>query len=134
MAYVPGERSIAAVNIDRVRRERRLALGSIIHKGGQSNANAMATIADFSNTKPRVDRNQDDMDQPLSQAVNKLMGTYQMEGKEYIFTSDYKHAFFMTPFQAEQLANSPYIFVDITYTGNKSMTRRSGQKYFGQFI
>jgi len=48
------------------------------------------------------------------------MGSYQMEGREYIFTSTYKHAFFMAPFQAEQLARASYIFVDITYTGNTS--------------
>ena len=47
MPYVPGEKSIAAINIDRVRRERRLALGSIVNSGGQSNASDIAAIINF---------------------------------------------------------------------------------------
>ncbi len=35
MPYIPGEQSIAAVNVDRVRREGRSALGKVAHDGGQ---------------------------------------------------------------------------------------------------
>ena len=35
MPYIPGEQSIAAVNVDRVQREGRLALGKVAHDGGQ---------------------------------------------------------------------------------------------------
>ena len=48
------------------------------------------------------------------------MGKYQIDGNEYLFITSHKYAFFMAPFQAEQLAHSCYIFVDITYTGNTS--------------
>lgn len=53
MPYVPGEKRIAAVNIDRVRRERRLALGSMLNSRGQSSANAIAAILKFPNIKKR---------------------------------------------------------------------------------
>ena len=118
MPYVPGEKSIAAINIDRVRRERRLALGSIVNSGGQSNASA--AIINFPNITNKVEGTQDEEEELLSNKVNEMMGSYQMEGREYIFTSTYKHAFFMAPFQAKQLARASYIFVDTTYTGNTS--------------
>lgn len=86
MGYVPGEKSIAAVNIDRIRRERRLAIGSI-YRGGQSNANALATIVDFPNIRLKVERDQDAEDESFSKKVNAMMGNYQMEGVEYTSTS-----------------------------------------------
>ncbi|CAB4021719.1 ATP-dependent DNA helicase [Paramuricea clavata] len=89
IGYVPSEKSIAAVNIDRIRRERRLGIGSILHQGGKSNANALATIVDFPNIRNKAERSQDMEDKSFSMKVNELMGNYQMEGAEYIFTSTY---------------------------------------------
>ena len=66
MPYVPGEKSIAAINIDRVRRERRLALGSIVNSGGQSNASDIAAIINFPNIKNKVESTQDEEEELLS--------------------------------------------------------------------
>ena len=70
MPYVPGEKSIAAINIDRVRRERRLALGSIVNSGGQSNASDIAAIINFPNIKNKVEGTQDEEEELLSILIN----------------------------------------------------------------
>lgn len=114
---MPCERSTTASNIDRVRRERRLAVGSILTHG-KGDTNAMATIMDFEKIRTKVENNQDEKISALSNEVNKLVGEYQMDGQRYIFTSTHQFAFFMGPFQQEQLAKAAFIFVDITYTGN----------------
>lgn len=54
----------------------------------------------------------------ISEQVNAMMGQYQMEGSEYIFTPDRKYAFFMSPFQSTLLSKAEDLFVDVTYTGN----------------
>ena len=54
----------------------------------------------------------------ISEKVNKMMGQYQMEGSEYIFTPARKYAFFMSPFQSTLLSRAEDLFMDVTYTGN----------------
>ena len=54
----------------------------------------------------------------ISEQVNKMMGQYQMEGCEYIFTPSRKYAFFMSPFQSSLLSKAEDLFMDVTYTGN----------------
>jgi hypothetical protein len=49
-----------------------------------------------------------------------MMGQYQMEGSEYIFTPNRKYAFFMASFQSALLSTSENLFMDVTYTGNDS--------------
>lgn len=51
--------------------------------------------------------------------VNELVGGYQMEGLECVFSPQRKMAFFASPFQIKQLSTTKVIFVDITYTGNR---------------
>ena len=53
----------------------------------------------------------------ISEQVNKMMGQYQMEGCEYIFTPSRKYAFFMSPFQSSLLSKAEDLFMDVTYTG-----------------
>lgn len=61
MNYVPCEKSLAASNIDRVRRERRLVLGSILrNENKENNGTAIATIIDFEKIRNKVEKNQDD--------------------------------------------------------------------------
>ena len=82
MTFVPCEKSIAAINIDRVRRERRLALGSIVNSGGKSNASDITAIINFPNIKHKVEGTQDEEEELLSKKVNEMMGSYQMDGRE----------------------------------------------------
>jgi hypothetical protein len=116
IGILPAEVSPAACNPERIRKERKIALI-------QSNAHAselkpLLQILEFKNIKKRVEGDQDELDGELTQDVNNLMGNYQMEGKEYIFTSNRKFAFFMAPYQAKLLGEAEYLFLDVTYTSN----------------
>eukprot|EP00794_Sanderia_malayensis_P004208 gene4208-4769_t len=75
MPYMPGEQRNTSVNVDKVRRERRLVLGKISHDVGQSDGNAMAIIADFQTIKEKIDTMQDEQGQPLKEKVNLLAKT-----------------------------------------------------------
>ena len=76
-------------------------------------------ILGFENIRKKVEGNQFyDENMKISEQVNQIMGQYQMEGCEYIFTPSRKYAFFMSPFQSSLLSKAEDIFMDVTYTGN----------------
>ena len=54
MDYVPGEKRIAAVNIDIIRREWRLAMGSVLSHEKEHSNNALTSILDFEKIKRKV--------------------------------------------------------------------------------
>ena len=118
LEYVPGEASAAAANADRIRRERKLALNksSTVHK----DLRPLDEILKFDKIRKKVESSQldDNGDSDISTKVNEMIGQYQLEGCEYIFTPNRKYAFFMAPFQASLLSKALDLFVDITYTGN----------------
>lgn len=118
LKYVPGEASAAAANADRVRKERKLALhkSSSVHK----DLRPLDEILKFDKIRKKVECSQldDNGNSEISTKVNEMIGQYQLEGCEYIFTPNRKYAFFMAPFQASLLSKALDIFVDITYTGN----------------
>lgn len=118
LKYVPGEASAAAANADRVRKERKLALhkSSSVHK----DLRPLDEILKFDKIRKKVECSQldDNGNSEISTKVNEMIGQYQLEGCEYIFTPNRKYAFFMAPFQSSLLSKALDIFVDITYTGN----------------
>ena len=117
IGYVPAEASSPAANADRVRRERKMALGKWMsfHK----ELHLLDEILGFDKIRKKVEGNQfDDESTNISEKVNKMMGQYQMEGSEYIFTPARKYAFFMSPFQSTLLSRAEDLFMDVTYTGN----------------
>lgn len=73
-------------------------------------------ILSFERIRKKIEDSQ--MDCELTAQVNKIVGKYQMEGCEYIFTQERNFAFFMAPFQASLLSSATDIFMDITYTVN----------------
>lgn len=117
IGYVPAEASSPAANADRVRRERKLALGKWMsfHK----ELRPLDEILGFDKIRKKVDGNQlYDESTNISEKVNKRMEQYQMEGSEYIFTPARKYTFFMLPFQSTLLSRAEDLFMDVTYTGN----------------
>ena len=67
----------------------------------------MSQILEFTSIKKKTEADQDEADKELTENVNALMGTYQMEG-----------AFFLLPYQIKILGEAEYVFMDVTYTGN----------------
>ena len=117
IGYVPAEASSPAANADRVRRERKMELGKWMsfHK----ELRPLDEILSFEKIRKKVEGNQlYDESTNISEKVNKMMGQYQMEGSEYIFTPDRKYAFFMLPFQSTLLSKAEDLFVDVTCTAN----------------
>lgn len=94
IGYVPAEASSPAANADRVRRERKMALGKFMsfHK----ELRPLDEILGFDKIRKKVEGNQlYDESTNISEKVNKMMGQYQMEGSEYTFTPARKYAFFV---------------------------------------
>ena len=117
MGYVPGEASAPAANADRVRKERKLALGGMIsiHK----DLRPLDEILYFNKIIKKIENNQIHGEPtPITEKTNEMMGKYQLEGCEYIFTPNRKYAFFMAPFQSRLLSQAEDLFIDVTYTGN----------------
>ena len=117
LGYVPAEASSPAANADRVRRERKMALGkwTSCHK----ELRPLDEFLGFENIRKKVEGNQFcDENMNISEQVNKMMGQYQMEGGEYIFTPSRKYVFFMSPFQSSILSKAEDLFMDVTYSGN----------------
>ena len=119
IGYVPAEASAPAANADRVRKERKMALGKLmsVHK----ELRPLDEVLCFDKIRKKVESKQlyDDSTN-ISEQVNRMMGQYQMEGCEYIFTPSRKYAFFMAPFQSALLSSAEDLFMDVTYTGNES--------------
>ena len=77
-------------------------------------------ILNFETIRKKVESNQlYDESTNITEQVNRMMGQYQMEGCEYIFTPDRKYAFFMAPFQSALLSKAEDLFMDVTYTSNE---------------
>ena len=117
LGYVPTEASSPAANADHVRRERKMALGK--WTSSHKELRPLDEILGFENIRKKVEGNQYyDENMNISEQVNKMMGQYQMEGCEYIFTPSRKYAFFMSPFQPSLLSKAEDLFMDVSYTGN----------------
>ncbi|PFX32199.1 ATP-dependent DNA helicase RecQ [Stylophora pistillata] len=118
LGYVPAEASSPAANADRVRKERKLALGK--WNSVNKELRPLDEILQFDRIRKKVESNQlyEECSKNISDKVNEMMGHYQMEGSEYLFTPCRKYAFFMAPFQSAMLSTAEDIFIDITYTGN----------------
>ena len=117
LGYVPAEASSPAANADRVRWERKMAFGK--WKSSHKELRPLDEILEFEKIRKKVEGNQFyDENMNISEQVNKMMGEYQMEGCEYIFTPYRKYAFFMSPFQLSLLSKAEDLFMDVTYTGN----------------
>ena len=95
MAYIPGEKSLAAVDIDRVRRERRLALG-VRSSSSKTEGEAMNAIMQFDGLREKIIGRQDESSE-LTSVVNSMMGGYKMQPHTYSFNSERKHAFLWLP-------------------------------------
>ena len=117
LGCVLAEASSPAANADRVRRERKMALGK--WTSCLKEPCPLDEFLGFENIRKKVEGNQFyDENMNISEQVNKMMGQYQMEGCEYIFTPSRKYAFFMSPFQSSILNKAEDLFMDVTYTGN----------------
>ncbi|CAB4013002.1 Hypothetical predicted protein, partial [Paramuricea clavata] len=85
IGYVSAEASAPAANADRVRKERKIALGKLmsVHKELRPPDEVLC----FDKIRKKVESKQlyDDSTN-ISEQVNRMMGQYQMEGCEYIFT------------------------------------------------
>ena len=118
IGYVPAEASSPAANADRVRKERKIALGkwTSVHR----EIRPLDEVLQFDKIRKKVESNQlyGDCSVNISDKVNQMMGQYQMEGSEYLFTPCRKYAFFMAPFQSALLSTAEDLFMDVTYTGN----------------
>ena len=90
MSYRPMEISLAAANIDRVRTIVKKARQDV--KGLIMKAKSFKIIASFPAIKERIDRN-NTCDN--SEEINKLVGTYQIDGDDaYCFRRDKQYALF----------------------------------------
>ena len=118
IGYVPAEASSPAANADRVRKERKIALGKwmSVHR----EIRPLDEVLQFDKIRKKVESNQlyGDCSVNISDKVNQMMGQYQIEGSKYLFTPCRKYAFFMAPFQSTLLSTAEDLFMDVTYTGN----------------
>ena len=80
--------------------------------------NPFKVIASFKHIKERIDGNQSCAANAQLQAIEKLVGNYQLDGDNaYCFGSERQYAFFQSPFQAYHWSTAEVLFVDIDHTG-----------------
>ena len=114
MSYRPMEISLAAANIDRVRTIVKKARQDV-ERVDNEKVNPFKIIASFPAIKERIDKN-NTCDN--SEEINKLVGTYQIDGDDaYCFGRDKRYALFQSPFQAYHWSQADVLFVDIDHTG-----------------
>lgn len=118
MNYCPIEASLPAANIDRVR-----AVVKKVRKDADKidneRVNPFKIIASFSMIKEKLDEQHCKFGSNAVGEVNKLIGTYQLDGDSaYSFSRDRRLAFFQAPFQVHHWHVADALFVDIDYTGN----------------
>lgn len=57
----------------------------------------------------------------MAEEVRALSLPYPMRGTPYIFSGNFRAAFFMNPHQARLFASAEHLNVDLTFTGNVYM-------------
>ena len=113
----PMQVSLAAANIDRIRAIVKNAKKEV-DKIDNERVNPFKVIASFKHIKERIDGNQSCAANAQLQAIEKLVGNYQLDGDNaYCFGSERQYAFFQSPFQAYHWSTAEVLFVDIDHTG-----------------
>jgi len=118
MDYRPMEVSLPTASLGRMR--------AIVKKARKEaekidcdRVNPFSIIASFPAMKCRIDR-QCTLLENKSDEIDKLVGTYQLDGDDaYNFSRDKRCAFFQSPFQAHHWSKADALFADIDYTGNQ---------------
>jgi len=97
--YQPMEASFAAANVSRIRAVVK-KVKSCIDNTDNERVNPFKVIASFPAIKEYIDGSS--TNQYKTESINKLVGTYQLDGDDaYCFGWDKHYAYFQSPFQAE---------------------------------